>query len=63
MSAVATSSLLPAANPRDIKSLDQLRTRLVQLTNMLASLRRDLEIGDPLPSWYHASAPRPPLQN
>jgi len=35
----------------DLKALDQTRQRLLQLTTALNSLRRDLEVTDPLPSW------------
>lgn len=35
----------------DVKALDATRHRLQQLTNALTSLRRDIEISDPLPPW------------
>jgi hypothetical protein len=41
----------------ETKALEQTRQRLVQLSNSLASVRRDLEFSDPLPDWYVHTVP------
>ncbi|KAK4545469.1 hypothetical protein LTR36_002819 [Oleoguttula mirabilis] len=40
-----------ALPPEQIRALDQLRQRLSQLSQSLASARADLERSDPVPSW------------
>jgi hypothetical protein len=59
------STVLP-----ETKALEQTRQRLIQLSNSIASVRRELEFSDPLPDWYaftprrrpsHSDAPSPLL--
>lgn len=40
-----------ALRQEDLKILDQTRTRLFQLSANIASLKADVERGNPLPPW------------
>jgi hypothetical protein len=54
-----TTTFMTTLTPTDIKTLEQTRQRLSQLTNSLASLQQSLLQSDPLPSWYNPF-PLPP---
>lgn len=41
-----------ALRQEDLKVLDQTRQRLFQLANNIASLKADVQQGNPLPPWY-----------
>ena len=43
---------MAAPTQEQLKTLEQSRQRLVQLTRSLASLITSLNQSDPLPSWY-----------
>jgi len=49
----------PSLQQDDLKTLDQTRQRLSQLANNIASLKSDIQQGNPLPPW--SVAPNPPL--
>ncbi|CZT12237.1 related to Mediator of RNA polymerase II transcription subunit 8 [Rhynchosporium agropyri] len=42
----------PSLNQEDIKVLEQVRQRVFQLTNNIASLKSDVLRSNPLPPWY-----------
>lgn len=46
---------MASLNQADLRALEQTRQRLFQLTNSLASLQRNIQLGDPLPPWYDAT--------
>lgn len=48
-----TTTFMTTLTPTDIKTLEQTRQRLSQLTNSLVSLQQSLLQSDPLPSWYN----------
>lgn len=47
----------PSLQQDDLKTLDQTRQRLSQLANNIASLKSDVQQGNPLPPWFVAPAP------
>jgi mediator of RNA polymerase II transcription subunit 8 len=51
----------PSLQQDDLKTLDQTRQRLYQLANNIASLKSDIQQGNPLPPWY--VAPNIPLSS
>lgn len=56
----------PDLQQDDLRTLDQTRQRLSQLANNIASLKSDIQQGNPLPPWFVAFQPIPtrllPLQ-
>lgn len=42
---------MATTHQNDLRALEQTRQRLLQLTNALSSLQREIAVSDPLPNW------------
>ena len=49
--ALAASMAAPTLRNEDVRALDQMRQRLVQLTTAIRNLEGSLAQSDPLPPW------------